>query len=292
MLERYKELQELRTKKEKLYHNKTSVSKALSIRAKNAFFYNLKKKRNEYYQQLFEKHKKISKATWKLINKLLGRKKKNTKCISLQTGNTLVSDSIEVANIFNSYFANVANEIRNTLPCPNKNFTEYLPSRGSRTAFSAFLFLTTEGEISIIIKQLKRKFSLGIDGISTDILKFLPHNIISAITHIFNRSLAEGYFPNKFKTSKIVPVYKKKGSCNKKENYRPVSLLSCLSKIIEKLVSKRIISFLRKQNFFSKYQFGFRKGLSTEHGISLLVNKITRSMNQKKKNSGHFSRPF
>ena len=169
-------------------------------------------------------------------------------------GGTLVDEPTEVANVFNSYFANVANDIRSKLPIPNKEFTEYLPSRTHRTAY---LFLTTEGEISIIIKKLKRKFSLGLDGISTDILKALPYNFIAAITQIFNQCLTDGYFPTKFKTAEIVPVYKKKGSRSNKENYRPVSLLSCLSKILEKLVSKRIISFLHKQNFFSKFQFGF-----------------------------------
>ena len=72
------------------------------------------------------------------------------------------------------------------------------------------------------------------------------------------------------------------------KNYRPISLLSCLSKVLEKIVSKRVVSYLHRQNFFSRYQFGFRKGLSTSHAISLLVNKITRAMNEKKKTLGIF----
>ena len=284
-----KELKKLKIKQEQSYHryieNKTIANKVLSNQAKNIFFFTLKKKRNNFFEKKFQINKKNSKAIWKMINKLLGRKKKTTSSISLQVGSTLVEEPTEVANIFNSYFSNVAKDIRSKLPNTIKKFTEYLPSRSHRTAY---LFVTTESEITIIIKKLKRKFSLGLDGISTDILKALPYNIIAAITQIFNQCLTDGYFPTKFKTAKIVPVYKKKGSRSKKENYRPVSLLSCLSKILEKLVSKRIVSFLHKQNFFSKFQFGFRKGLSTEHAISLLVNKITRSMNQKKKTLGIF----
>ena len=100
-----------------------------------------------------------------MINKLLGRKKKTNSSISLQVGSTFVDEPTEVANIFNSYFSNVANDIRSKLPSPNKKFTEYLPSRTHRTAY---LFVTTESEIMTIIKKLKRKFSLKLYGISTE----------------------------------------------------------------------------------------------------------------------------
>ena len=79
-----------------------------------------------------------------MINKLVGRKKKPNSSISLQMDGALVDEPTEVANVFYSYFAKVANDIRSKLPIPNKEFTEYLPSRTQRTAY---LFLTTEGEI-------------------------------------------------------------------------------------------------------------------------------------------------
>ena len=212
-----KELKKLKIKQEQSYHryieNKTIANKLLSNQAKNVFFFTLKKKRNSFFEKKFQKYKKNSKATWKMINKLLGRKKKTTASISLQVGGTFVDEPTEVANIFNSYFANVANDIRSKLPSTNKKFTEYLPSRTHRTAY---LFVTTESEIMTIIKKLKRKFSLGLDGISTDILKALPFNIIAAITQIFNQCLTDGYFPYQFKTARIVPIYKKKGSRSKK----------------------------------------------------------------------------
>ena len=134
-----------------------------------------------------------------------------------------------------------------------------------------------------MLKKIKSKDSCGIDGISSRVLKSLPSNFIEALTNIFNHSMSEGYFPSHFKSAKIVPIYKKKGSRKSEENYRPISLLCSMSKLLEKLVHKRVSKFLEKMNFFPNTQFGFRKNMSTSHAISLLVNTITKSMNKKKK---------
>ena len=84
--------------------------------------------------------------------------------------------------------------------------------------------------------------------------------------------MAEGTFPKKFKHAKVIPIYKRQGRRTNEENNRPVSLLNNLSKVLEKVVYKRLISFLAKNNFFCDKQFGFQKGLSTANAISLLVN--------------------
>ena len=97
------------------------------------------------------------------------------------------------------------------------------------------------------------------------------------LTSLFNLSLAKADLPAIWKRSLVLPVLKPGKAATEGPSYRPISLLSCLSKVLEKIVSKRIVSFLHKQNFFSKFQFGFRKGLSTSHAISLLVNKITEA---------------
>ena len=287
-----KEVRKLKTKKESAYKkylsNKNSVTKTLSTQAKNNYFFTLKRKRENYFLDLFHQHRKNSKETWKVINSLLGKSKSKNSCSSLKDDHREIHDPTEVSNKFNHYFANVAHEIRKSIPSNTSDLTDHIQPRGSQSSSSAFFSMTSESEVSALVKKLKPKSSFGIDGISTDIVKALPPNILSAITHIFNQSLDKGYFPTKFKTAKVIPIYKKKGSRSSVENYRPISLLSCLSKVLEKIVSKRMVSFLHKKNFFSKYQFGFRKGLSTSHAISLLVNKITEAMNRKEKTLGIF----
>ena len=191
-----------------------------------------------------------------------------------------------MANEFNSYFSSIADNIRSTLPPATKDFKEFLPQNEPTNSF--FFHSTGVYETQSVVKKLKIKDSFGIDGISSRVLKHLPNNFIEALTDIFNRSMSQGYFPSNFKTAKIVPIYKKKGSRKNKQNYRPISLLCSMSKILEKLVHKRVYKFLEKMNFFPNTQFGFRKSVSTSHAISLLVNTITKFMNKKKKTLGIF----
>ena len=225
------------------------------------------------------------KSTWQIINKLMGGIKK-AQNISLQSGSTLITEPLEVANKFNNFFAGIADNIRDSLPNSTKNFKEYLPQRGPVHSFR--FHPTGIYEILAVLKKLKSKASSGLDGISTKILKVLPNNFIEALSYVFNLSMEHGYFPTKFKSAKIIPIYKKKGSRKDEANYRPISLLCSMSKILEKLVHKRISKYLEKMRFFPETQFGFRRKLSTSHAISLLVNTITKSMNQRKKTLGIF----
>ena len=97
---------------------------------------------------------------------------------------------------------------------------------------------------------------------------------------MFNLSLACGEFISDFKTAKVAPIHKK-GSVTNVCNYRPISLLCSMSKILEKLIYNRVVLFLKKQNFFYKYQFGFRKNHSTTHATSLLIENIAEAFANK-----------
>ena len=284
-----KDLHKLKIKKERLYRkfmcSKSTSDQSLSNQAKNKYFYELKKTRNKFYKDLFEKHRNNMKATWRAINKLLG-KNKTSGCKSLIINNETITDPTIIADSFNTYFTTVATDIRNKLPHPTKNFTEFLPSNSPQ--FSLFFTPTDPYETKSIINKLKSKMSTGTDNKPTIVLKHLPDNFICALSHVFNRSMAEGVFPKKFKHAKVIPIYKRNGRRSNTENYRPVSLLNNLSKVLEKLIYKRLISFLNKNNFFCDKQFGFQKGLSTANAISLLVNRITKNMNKKQKTLGLF----
>ena len=92
---------------------------------------------------------------------------------------------------------------------------------------------------------------------------------------------------NKFKLAKVVPIFKK-GARHGVNNYRPISSLPVFSKILEKLVYQRLLSFLTRQNFFHENQFRFRKNYSISHAATLLVENITNAFEEKKKVIGVF----
>ena len=284
-----KSLHQMKIKSDRFYKkflmHRTNPNKCVYNQAKNKYFFELRRKRDLFYKNLFDKYKNNMKSTWQVINKLLGRNKKST-MITLQSKDETITEPVEVANKFNNYFSNIATNIRKDIPVETKDFSDYLPRRGQN--HSLYFHPTVPYEVHSVIRKLKSKSSSGIDGISTLVLKALPNNFIEGLSNLFNHSMAQGFFPTKFKTAKIVPIYKKEGSRKSVEQYRPISLLCSMSKVLEKLIHKRVTKFLNKINFFPNTQFGFRKGLSTSHAISLLVNTITKSMNKKYKTLGLF----
>ena len=230
------------------------LSKVNHNKARNVYFRTLKEKKKAYYSSVFERHRNDLKQTRKIVNNLLGKKKLDP-CSTLKIKNQLTSDAATITNHFNLHFAEVGTKLVNKLPPTSHNFEEYLPLP---TSNSFYFNPTSPLEIKRIITDLKSKNSSGMDGIPSKALKCTPHNILFAIAHIFNLSLSNCEFIDAFKVAKVVPVFKK-GSTYDVNNYQPISLLPVLSKILEKLMYKRLVSFLNGQSFFYKNQFGFRK---------------------------------
>ena len=129
--------------------------------------------------------------------------------------------------------------------------------------------------------------SSGWDGIPSFILKHFSKNVISIVSYIFNQSLSQEKFISCFKHTKVIPLFKK-GCPKDVSNYRAIGLLSCFSKIIEKLVYICLYSFLNKFNLISENQFRFRRGHSTFHLTSLLTDQIATSFEKKMNNLGIF----
>jgi hypothetical protein len=111
--------------------------------------------------------------------------------------------------------------------------------------------------------------------------------LIKPLTFLTNLSLSTGKFPANLKISKIKPLFKK-GALNEIENYRPVSLVSTFSKILEKVVSIKLINFLEKHNMFIESQHGFRKGKSTSTALVNFLEDVYKTLDNKEACVGQF----
>ena len=233
--------------------------------------------RHLYYRSKFAKYKSDIRSTWRSINFLLGKAKSN-ECSSLKIQDNLINDPAEIANNFNNHFATAAANLTSSLPFSNSHFSNYL---GPRRKDSMFVWPTSPYEIKdIIIRELKPKLRAGFDEIPFKVLKSSPDIVLVALSHIFNLSLSAGKFINDFKLAKVFPVFKK-GDPHVMNNYRPISLLSCISKILEKIMYRRLTRFLIHQNFFYDLQFGFRKNYSTSDAITFVIDKISKAFDKK-----------
>ena len=144
-----------------------------------------------------------------------------------------------------------------------------------------FTWPTCPQELANILKNSKNKLSAGPDDIPTKVLKSSPHNILLALSHVFNLCMGKGELIDYLKLATVCPVFKKVDS-NNINNYRPVSLLSNILQLLEKVMYNRLYSFLEKQNFFTVINLVLEKNHSTTHAISILVEKISQSFACKK----------
>ena len=139
----------------------------------------------------------------------------------------------------------------------------------------------TNQEILNFISELKIRKSSGHDKITPKILKWLGPTIAPLLCQIFNTFFSLGLYPKSCKIAKVIPLFKSGDNTNC-ENYRPISVLTQINKIFEKLVHDRLNNFITENNLLTNYQFGFRKGHSTTHGITHLIEKIVDQLEKKR----------
>ena len=235
--------------------------------------------KKDYYHRYFTNHKNNLQKIWKGIKEIINIKSKNIDHpTSLLDGDKVITDPTEMANKFNNFFTSIADDILKKRKFEgNKSFRDYL----SNPLPNSILFYDCdEIEIQSIIKTFDVKKATGPNSIDNAILSMLREDISFPLSKIFNLSLSTGVHPDMFKISKTIPIFKK-GSRLQVCNYRPISLLSNLNKILEKLVFSRMYKFLEEYNCIYSLQFGFRAKHSTNHALIDITEKIRNALDNK-----------
>ena len=127
-----------------------------------------------------------------------------------------------------------------------------------------------------VITNLDSSKASGPDCIPVVVLKNCEPKLSHILAKLFNKCLKGSCFPDCWKVSSVVPVFKNVGKWSTAKNYRPVSLLSVVSKVFEKLVNNRIVDHLEKRGPFSDFQYGFRSSRSTADLLTVVSDRIAR----------------
>ena len=130
------------------------------------------------------------------------------------------------------------------------------------------------------MSKLPAKNSSGHDNISNLLLKEIIAPLSPTLVEVFNKSLSKGEFPTVMKLAEVVPLYKGKEHYIE-TNYRPISLLTTISKILEKIVYQRVYCFLQSTGQIYENQYGFRANHSCEHAIGQVVGTIIKSLEKR-----------
>lgn len=141
---------------------------------------------------------------------------------------------------------------------------------------------TTYDNITAIIKGLKSRKSPGADGINNCCLKSLPRKGIHFLTIFINSCIKLGYFPERFKQAKIIAIKKPNKPSDIPSSYRPISLLSAISKVLEKVIKEKITDFLDENDILPPQQFGFRREHNTIHPLVRIRNIVKSNFDQQK----------
>ena len=242
-------------------------------------------KKQYFHNQIAASSNKV-KAAWKIIKNSSGNSQPHDTITKIDCEDKLLNNLKDIANAFNKFYTQrVTNSIINHTDMHKAS--ALLRNIKSDSIVQMEIIPLTEAEVQAIVMSLKSKNSTGYDGISNKILKYCVHSISKPLTYVFNFSLTTGTFPERCKFAIVRPVYKK-GEKKEMNNYRPISLLTAMSKILETIMFKRLEQHLESNSILNKEQFVFRKDVHIENAIFSLTNNIVTSLNQRQQVGGIF----
>ena len=200
----------------------------------------------KYYTDMLYLHKHNIKETMDVLRQVMNKSKQSVKHPKTFIVNGIeLSNSKRIAEELNTFlFLRSVPKISNSIPETNQIFSDYLKGN-YKTIFFMHPTDIQEVTLKLVTHKLKNKKTTSCYNLSTFIIQKTIDEIAIPITHIINQSLASGLVPDKLKISKIIPIFKS-GNNEHFNNYRPISILPPISKILEKIVCNRLIHFFRQ----------------------------------------------
>ena len=282
-----KDLKKRINKRNKLFQEKTLNPTPQNINLyktiRNEVATELDKAEKQYYSEKFNNGKNSLKALWDIAGTIINpnKLKKHTIIKSINYKGKITTDKNEIAESMNDFFSNVGEKLANKI----KSQTDYQRYLKNPISNSMTIQEADEEEIIKTILSLQSKKSAGADGIRPMLIKKCCQQLYKQILHLMNLSLKTNTVPDKLKIAKVIPVHKKEDKSDP-SNYRPISLLSMLHKILEKLMCKRLTEFLNDNKIIYKYQFGFRAKHSTTQAVTEIVDNLLKEIDSGKITAG------
>ena len=254
------------------------ISRDENNRIKNEMSSKINKAKYEFYKNSFDVFKNNTNKSWSLLHELMGKKHVKRDDIHLTVNSKKIVEPYEVANTFAKYFSSVGNMLENNLALSDQCPVSHI----DRNSNSFAIFSVTQQEVASIISKLKNTCT-DLNNVSVKIFKSVGSRLSAPLAKLINKSFSTGVFPESLKCAKITPVFKKENK-HLYTNYRPISSLPFLSKVFERCMANRIISFFDKFELFSDRQFGFLKNKSTKDAIFNFTESIYDALDSKEHN--------
>lgn len=231
------------------------------------------KAKKEHFENQIEQAEGDAKKMWNAIKSRMSlgtQKKSGIEELRLSNGE-ITKNPTTIADEVNTFFNNIADGF-----AANNSRVE-----NRRNQSSIFLHPITETETVNALYSMDKRSAPGPDGITVSDLYLLNDILSPCLTHMFNEVLSSGVFPEALKTAVVIPIFKS-GDKLETSNYRPISLLPVLGKLLEKILNCRLVTFVNLTCGFDTHQFGFLKKSSTNSAILETTHNILDNLHDKK----------
>ena len=237
--------------------------------------------RSEQWEKLLDKYKgKVtsSRPFWNEINKFRDKRTSNS-YPSLKHNDLKYETDKEKANLFGGIlsqtFINNSPLTRDHVMIEEENLFYFENVKRSGLGSINEVKLS---EVISIVKSLRSGTSACEDGIYNVMLKHLPIEFLVLVTHLINVSIKGCKLAESWKQSVVTMIPKKDGYSADPTNYRPISLCSCLGKLVERVVKEKLVGFLECEGLIAPQQSGFRSGRSTQDNLFFISQKISETL--------------
>ena len=237
----------------------------------------IKAAKARYNRQIIEENSGDSKAFWKTVKKIIPGETKEMPP-RMKIGENISSDTRVIANALNSFFAGTAHRLLHSLGEVAYNIAKYNGDPTQILQRPPLKFQEVSKNFVLCqLQRLKTSKAVGLDDISPRLLKDAARIVAKPLADIINASLHQAKVPVDWKAARVIPLFKK-GDVNNMDNYRPISILSIASKLLERAVHIQLVNYLREHKLLNPYQCGFRKGHSTEFAALSFADTIRRNI--------------
>ena len=233
----------------------------------------IKTGKSEYYKHQIIDNSNNPKAVWKTINQIMSRKTTDHTISEIVINDKTITDPKLVSQTMNTHFATVGPKLADNLQDPDKAYDSYIKSSDSSFYFTPI----KPNTVLKLLTSLSTNKATGPDSISCRLAKEAAPFIADSLCLIFNRSINSGIFPSEWKIAKVFPVYKGEERSNP-NNYRPISVISVIAKIFEKIISDQLYNYLTINELINESQSGFRSKHSTQTALLSATNDWYRNI--------------
>ena len=237
--------------------------------AKNQYNRLIKNTIKSYYTEEIRNNKGNLKNTWKTINQLISKQSKTSHVGLIKNDNDEEILGRDLPNAFNEHFIEVGQRLCREIPEASKQPEFYIKSCNAQFQFRE----VTENEVFNLLSNISTNKATGPGKIPAKLVKISAPFITKHLSIIFNQSLLQGTFPYDWKISKVIPIYKK-GPKHDMNNYRPISVISTIAKVMEKIAHNQLYLYLQNENILSPSQHGFRQGYSTVTALLEITDRL------------------